>query len=166
MDTSEGAAGVGIWGRLGRELGLVLGLSVVWALGWNAVAPGGVSLFEPIPTRASRDPRFIDHATAEQLWREQRVLFVDVRNLAAWNQGRIPHAVYLPFDQLGEAWDREGTRLLNAPELILYCDGPHCDLADRLSTQLNSFGIEQIRIYEGGWGAWYASGLPRETGPR
>lgn len=166
MDRAQSSSGGAIWGRLGRELALVLGLSTVWAVGWNAVAPGGVSLLEPIPARAGRDPRFIDHATAAQLWREQRVLFVDVRNLAAWNQGRIPRAVYLPFDQLGEAWDREGARLLAAPELILYCDGPHCDLADRLSTQLASFGLAHIRIYEGGWGDWYASGLPRETGPR
>ena len=152
------------WRRLGRETGIVLALSLVWALGFNAVSPRGVSLLEPIPTRAERDPRFIDHATAEQLWREQRALFVDVRNLAAWNLGRIPRAVYVPFDQLGEAWEREGVRLLEAPELILYCDGPHCDLADQISTRLAESGVERerIRIYEGGWETWYASGLPRE----
>jgi rhodanese-related sulfurtransferase len=159
-------APVAPWGRLGREAGLVLALSVVWALGWNAFAPNGVGLFEPIPSRAERDRRFIDHATAEQLWREQRVLFVDVRNLAAWNLGRIPGAVYLPFDQLGEAWTREGVRLWQAPELILYCDGPHCDLAVRMSAKLAGFGCERIRIYEGGWESWYASGLPREPDRR
>ncbi len=150
------------WQRLLRELGLVLGLSVCWAVGWNALAPGGIALFEAVPARATADPRFIDHALAEQLWREQRVLFVDVRNLAAWNLGHIPGAVYLPFDQLGEAWSREGVRLVQASELILYCDGPHCDLADRLSTTLAQFGCERIRIYEGGWEYWYAAQLPRE----
>jgi rhodanese-related sulfurtransferase len=162
-------APVAPWGRLGREAGLVLALSIVWALAWNALAPDGVGLFEPIPSRAARDRRFIDHATAERLWREQRVLFVDVRNLAAWNLGHIPRAVYVPFDDLGAAWEREGARLLQASqasELILYCDGPHCDLAVRLSKTLAGFGCERIRIYEGGWESWYASGLPREPDRR
>lgn len=166
MSDSNAVAAAGRGGRLGREAGLILALGLLWALGFNAVSPRGVSLLEPIPARAERDPRFIDHATAERLWREGRVLFVDVRNLAAWNLGHIPRAVYLPFDQLGEAWTREGARLLEAPELILYCDGPHCDLADRMSRTLAGFGCERIRIYEGGWEYWYAAGLPREPDRR
>lgn len=149
--------------RCVREAGMILALAVVWGLCWNALDPRGVALGEPIPPRSATDPRFIDHATAVELWRDSpQTVFIDVRNIAAWNAGHIPGATHLPSDRFAEAWAGLADRLRPEDDLVLYCDGPHCDLALQMLGRLRELGYLRLRVYEGGWQAWYASGLQRE----
>jgi len=153
--------------RLVTEGGLILGLAACWGLVWNALDPQGVALGQSIPSRASTDPSYIDHATAARLWRDSRTtVFVDVRNLAGWRNGHIPGAVHLPGNRLGEALDRLGSRLGLTDDLVLYCDGPHCDVARHTRVRLQGLGYRRVRVYEGGWESWYASGLQRAQGDR
>ena len=146
-----------------REAGLILGLAVVWGLVWNALDPQGVALDDPIPPRSATDPRYIDHPTAERLWRgSPDTVFVDVRNDAGWNNGHIPGSLHLPFDRYGAAWGDLAARLRPGDDIVVYCDGPHCDLALQMLDRLRELGYMRLRVYEGGWQTWYASGLERE----
>ena len=149
------------------EAGLILGLAGGWGLVWNALDPQGVVLGQPIPSRASVDPSHIDHATAARLWRDSPgTVFVDVRNLAGWRNGHIPGAVHLPADRFGVALERLGDRLGVEDDLVLYCDGPHCDIARHTRVRLQRLDYRRVRVYEGGWETWYASGLQRAQGDR
>ena len=135
------------------EAGLILGLAGGWGLVWNALDPQGVVLGVPIPARASVDPSYIDHATAERLWRDSR---------GASRSG----AVHLPADRFGVALERLDDRLGVEDDLVLYCDGPHCDIARHTRVRLQRLDYRRVRVYEGGWETWYASGLQRAQGDR
>lgn len=141
--------------------------TLAWALAWNACDPQGVALGAPLPPRADSDPSYLDHAAAAGLWRDSPgTVFVDVRHLAAWRQGHLPGALHLPADDFDVAWLRVGARLRPDDDLVLYCDGPHCDIARHTRDRLSGLGFRRIRIYEGGWMEWHASGLDRATGDR
>ena len=136
--------------------------ALVWAVGWNAVDPRGLALGRPLPRRAGSDARYLTHAEAGERFRDGRAVFVDVRPLAAWRQGRIPSAVHLPADDFGAAYARMGSRLPLSEELVLYCDGPHCELADRTWPKLQSLGYVRCLVYEGGWEEWVGHHGPEE----
>jgi rhodanese-related sulfurtransferase len=142
----------------------VLAGTLGWALAWNACDPQGLALATPLPRRAANDPSYVDHATAARLWRESpATVFVDVRHRAAWRQGHLPGAIHLPAEGFDEAWLRVGARLRPTDDLVLYCDGPHCDIARHTRDRLVGLGFQRVRIYEGGWMDWHASGLERAT---
>lgn len=151
-------------GQALREAAGIVGLAVAWALGWNAIDPRGIRLDRPIPRRADSDGRFLTHAQATERFHRGQSVFVDVRNLAAWRVVHIPSAIHLPADTFGDAWARHGARLDPGDELILYCDGPHCDLAARLVPRFEGLGFRRVKVYEGGVEEWVAGRQPVASG--
>lgn len=132
--------------RVLRQLAAILGLALLPALvsgaiqlQWNAEEPlekGEVKL------------------ETVQTWGE-RVLWVDARSKAKYDEEHIPGALPLNEDNWNtllphflDAWDPD-------VPVVVYCDGGSCELskavADRLHRELK---IEKVFVLKGGWSAW------------
>ncbi len=146
------------------ESAAILALSAVWGLGWNAVDPRGVALGRPLPRRAETDPRYLPHARARELYFASRAVFADVRSRAGYERGHIPGALHLPAEAFAEAFGRVGARFRPEDEIVLYCDGPSCTIADSVVPKLLAAGFHRVRIYEGGIEEWAARGEQVRTG--
>lgn len=87
------------------------------------------------------------------------LLLLDARPEAEYRAGRIRGAVNTPPDEL-EA------RLHVLPlerEIVVYCRGPWCTLADDVVERLRALGYQAHRLGPG-LPDWRAAGLPVETG--
>jgi len=48
--------------------------------------------------------------------------------------------------------------------LVCYCDGPPCDLGERLAYELQGWGFTRVAVYQGGMADWRKRGGPVEKG--
>jgi len=83
------------------------------------------------------------------------VLLLDVRPEEEFRAGHIAGAVSVPLERLG----RELRRLPRDQEIVAYCRGPYCVLADRAVELLRAKGRPARRFAEG-FPEWRAAGLP------
>ena len=85
------------------------------------------------------------------------VIVLDVRPADEYAAGHIAGARSIPLSELQ-------TRLKELPkrhEIVAYCRGPYCVLADEAVAFLRSHGLRAFRFDEG-FPEWKASGLPVE----
>lgn len=82
---------------------------------------------------------------------------LDVRNTAAWSQGRIPGAVHLPTAELA-ARAAEIVPDLEAA-VVVYCWGPGCNGSTRAALALSQLGYTNVRELIGGFEYWAREGL-------
>jgi rhodanese-related sulfurtransferase len=85
------------------------------------------------------------------------VILLDVRPAEEYAAGHIAGARSVPLNELQ-------TRLKELPktrEIVAYCRGPYCVLADEAVALLRSHGLRAFR-FEQGFPEWKASGLPVE----
>ena len=92
----------------------------------------------------------------------ERLVLVDVRNAAAWDQGHIPGAVHLPAgqipDRLGQLPPPE-----DDPDLVVYCWGPGCNGSTKAALALTLAGYRHVREMIGGFEYWVREGLAVQT---
>lgn len=98
----------------------------------------------------------VDAATGRKLLDDQSVTWVDVREPAEWQHGRIPGAVLVPLNRLLVS-PREHLR---GDRVLFYCEqGIRSAVACEIAA---SIGMEQIYNLEGGIQDWIAQGHPVE----
>lgn len=100
--------------------------------------------------------------TAELLRRlhDETVVVIDVRPELEYRQGHIPNALSLPLSTLAE-------RVHELPrdrEVVAYCRGPYCVLADEAVQLLRHHGFP-VRRLSAGFPEWRAAGYPSATEP-
>jgi len=93
------------------------------------------------------------------LMEQGEVVVFDVRPPEEFDQGHIPGAVSVPFDQL-EARLRS---LPEGTEVVAYCRGPYCVLAPQAVELLRDRGFRARRL-EDGMPEWRLAGLPVAVG--
>jgi rhodanese-related sulfurtransferase len=91
---------------------------------------------------------------AERL-RTGTVLVLDVRPEEDFRAGHIAGAVSIPLERLTQ----ELRRLARGKEIVAYCRGPYCVLADRAVDILRAKG-RRARRFTDGFPEWRAAGLP------
>lgn len=84
-------------------------------------------------------------------------IVLDVRNDAAWGQGRIPGAVHVPTADLTARAelvipDRDAA-------VVVYCWGPGCNGSTRAALALSRLGYSNVRELIGGFEYWAREGL-------
>jgi ArsR family transcriptional regulator len=92
-----------------------------------------------------------------RLMDEGRVTVLDVRPAEEFLAGHIPGAISAPLEELEHRLDQ----LPADREVILYCRGPYCLLADQAAQLLSERGIPSLRMPEG-VPEWEAGGRPLE----
>jgi rhodanese-related sulfurtransferase/predicted transcriptional regulator len=97
----------------------------------------------------------VDAATLLRRLAEDDVIVLDVRPPDEYRAGHIPGARSIPVGELA-------TRLHELPadrEIVAYCRGPYCVLADEAVALLRARGYRAARLEEG-LPDWRAAGLP------
>ncbi len=98
---------------------------------------------------AFRDQRYkFKTITAEELekWlREGEVILIDARSVPEYDAGHLPGAISIPPDALADAL----AALPTDKQIVVYCRGPHCVLADDALAVLSEKGYRVARLEEG-----------------
>lgn len=79
-----------------------------------------------------------------------RFVLLDVRSPQAFKQGHLPGAINLPHRKISH---RTIADLPSVELYVVYCNGPHCNGADRAALQLASLGYSVKKMIGGieGW---------------
>jgi len=155
--------------RFFAEAGLIAGLSVV--LGLFSHVPlirlflrGGLS---PglISTETGPGIILITLAEAEDLFAGGQGAFIDARSRKDFSTGHIPAAKNLPFEEAkGKAIVEVAAGIPRGKAVVIYCSGKDCSTGLALAVLLRDQGLEEVRVFMGGWDEWIAAGLPTEQG--
>jgi rhodanese-related sulfurtransferase len=102
----------------------------------------------------------IDTARAKTLF-DSSAIFVDVRNDADWEAGRIPGAVHLDLDR---ALTEASLRAVARPDqaVVMYCNGTKCPRSSQAAAVAVGWGFRQVFYYRLGFPDWQAAGYPVE----
>lgn len=85
------------------------------------------------------------------------VIVLDVRPESEYKTGHIAHALSIPIDQLSKRLKE----LPKSTEIVAYCRGPFCVLADEAVVLLTKAGYKVTRLEEG-FPEWQLQELPVE----
>ena len=94
------------------------------------------------------------------------VIVLDARDPEDFREGHVPGAKSLPYDEFSEdsalvlqdiAFDRE---------VITYCEGMNCSLAEDIADLLIEMGYMDVKVFAGGWEEWLENVMPvaKESG--
>lgn len=89
---------------------------------------------------------------------DQSVIIIDVRPTQEYRQGHIAGARSAPVEQI----DRLLAELPRDRDIIAYCRGPYCVLADEALAVLRRHGFRTLRLRDG-YPEWQAAGYPTEV---
>lgn len=95
------------------------------------------------------------------------VRFLDARGIeGVYETGHIAGALHLPYEGIAE-WSAAFDEVVNGPTnlwVVVYCGGGDCDESKNVRVELSKYGFESVFIFEDGYPAWEAAGLPTATG--
>lgn len=94
--------------------------------------------------------------------RNKKNIFIDVRESRRFKYGRIPGAVNLPLNEIENLSSVVIEKLKKSPNVILYCFGESCDLAESAAVILYRKGVRNLNVYFAGWSEWKSCALPVE----
>jgi len=103
----------------------------------------------------------LESVNSQQLFeriQEGKVLVLDVRPQREYEAGHIATARSVPHDRLLERL----STLPNNKEIIAYCRGPLCAMADDAVKLLHEHGY-RVKRFEEGYPEWEKKGMPVET---
>lgn len=95
----------------------------------------------------------VDLAYVRRAVETQRAVLVDARSEEQYLYGHIDSAINIPVDapQLAALIEEYG---IKNRQVIAYCAGSYCDMAERLAEKLRAAGCRNVKIYPGGWEEW------------
>ena len=150
-------------GSLIQRVVLILAVGCGLGLLSNAISPKGIALVTP-PKKVPQPDEFISLQKAHELWNGGGAFFLDARQPADFEAGHIGNALNLPVEEFGEYFPKVAAMFAPDSELVVYCDGPECELSHRLVSQLQQLGYTRIHILFNGWTVWREAGYPSEIG--
>jgi len=90
--------------------------------------------------------------------RDREALFVDIRELDEWTEGRIPGAIHIPRGNLESRIERAAPD--KAQPIVLYCSQGNRSAFG--AKTLGELGYENVVSLAGGYTEWKRNGLPTE----
>jgi rhodanese-related sulfurtransferase len=83
---------------------------------------------------------------------ERVALIVDARPTIKYNEGTVPGALNIPFQD----WEKRKGLLPNDKnsQLIFFCGGLKCDLSDKSAARAREMGYADVRTFAYGWPDW------------
>lgn len=93
---------------------------------------------------------------------DSNVVIIDARSPEEFDEGRVPSAINVPYDQLPEYYQQLITEIPLDALVVCYCQGPDCDFSHELATELRIMGFMNVVLFTGGWEHWEAAGYPIE----
>ena len=93
-------------------------------------------------------------------FREGKAVFVDVRSQASYQQGHIPGALNLPYDNFHERLPFIKKKSLPGCMVITYGDDKEFFVSADSAILLQDSGFKDIRVFRDGWPKWKEANLP------
>ena len=145
---------------------IIIGLSVGLALAFNATRPDRLPLVHDpeVAAQAAAQRGEISLADAVLLFESGKAVFVDAREAGEYEHGHIEGALSLDPLSFGQSFPALRELLEGATTVVTYCDGEYCELSRELAEQLESMGLQDVRVLKNGWTLWRDQGLPTATG--
>ncbi len=112
----------------------------------------------------SNQPLEIQYPTAKKFHDAGAAVFVDARSRAEYEEGHIPGAFHLDFDDVFETPDLAAKFDSRGKPIITYCGGGECELSRNLAFALIEGGHHRVLVFTGGTAVWTAEGQPLVTG--
>jgi len=106
-------------------------------------------------------PRLISLAQAYELYRN-KILFIDARDSAEFEDGHISGAINLPYFSIDEYIGRLD-KIDKSDPVVAYCEGADCDMSIRLGNELFARGYKKVFVFFGGWEEWEKAKYPVVT---
>jgi rhodanese-related sulfurtransferase len=116
----------------------------------------GLMLLWPMIQRG-RAGGSVSTTQAVQLMNHEDAVIVDVRPLASFQTGHIPHSRNIPLAEITEKADK----LPKDKPILVACD--RGQIAVGAAAKLRKAGLERVMVIEGGINAWLGAGLPTST---
>jgi len=155
--------------QAGWQLPLMIITACILAIGTNQLRSEGIPLVgnqseQARLADASGESLVIGKDEAWRLFQNKTALFLDARTQGQYAEGHIRGALNLPWQEADRYFMDLAERIDNAPIIITYCDGVHCDLSHKLALFLKKMGFENVRVLVNGWTVWQQAGLPTVAG--
>ena len=114
---------------------------------------------------AARRRGMIGLGQARALHADPAVVFVDARYEADFRGGHIAGAWSLPPEAFANgAIPDLVSQVSRDATIVVYCKNSNCDAAVLVTLRLTEFGFGRSVVFEDGYDAWVAAGLPVATG--
>lgn len=161
------AAKAGLFQNDWVRAGLIVILAAALGLTTNAFSrkPVPVLASDGPGARPEKGPRVSASDVAAAL-KSTGVLFLDVRDAAAFAKEHPAGAVNLPITQFLDSLTSQNVPALmaSAKKVVLVCDGEDCSASDRAYKDLAALKHPNLKVLEGGWAAYTKAGLPTVKG--
>ena len=129
----------------------------------NVLSPGRIAwITPPKPVLATADE--ISLAEAEVLWRSGSGFFLDARAPLDYAAGHIANALSLPAEAFARHYPAIAPMLARDSMIVVYCDGPRCELSHELLGRLRELGYAKTRVLVNAWTIWRQAKLPTTSG--
>lgn len=148
----------------------ILFCAILLAGGVNLLRPDGIDWLRQSKTisgtasKADVATTRISIETAFEAFQTKRAVFLDARNPEIYDEAHIPGAINIPPEQFEVDAEPFINRVPPNQEVILYCDGPGCHLAETLAELMLEVGYEKLTLFTDGWQGWSEKELPIASG--
>jgi rhodanese-related sulfurtransferase len=88
------------------------------------------------------------------------VIFIDSRIADQYQAGHIPGALNIPGTEISLLKSDVINKFKESPAIVVYCNGEACPLAAAAAQSLVNLGLDNVKLYAGGWPEWHSCGLP------
>ncbi len=160
--------------KTAKEIGIILGISIVAAFAVNSFSPAGIALVgqwdtaQGVVTANAKNDIVIEGIEvgtvdqARKLYDSGDYIFVDARSRDDFEEGHIKGAVSLPVGQFEEKIAAFMERYPPEASIVTYCSGRTCLDSHHLAEFLMDFGYDKIGVFIDGFPGWAAEGHPIE----
>jgi len=145
------------------QIPMILLVAMCIGLVFNHFRTNGLPPFCPWPpTPPDPDNLNISIIEADQLFQQNKAVFLDARPVELYNKGHIKGALSLPWQNVNEQFINVAEKIPEGVAIITYCDGPVCDLSHKLAEFMIENQFEDVHILVNGWTLWKENNLPIE----
>lgn len=116
---------------------------------------------EQVSPEAISGATTIDTTTAKHLF-DHGAVFIDVRNDADWEVGRIPGALHMDLEHTLTTERLSAAVPDKAQGVVMYCNGPKCLRSSAATAKAVAWGFTTVYYYRLGFPAWQGAGYPVE----
>jgi len=153
-----------------KQAVFILLCAIVLAALINFIRPDGIAWIRhiaPAPeaiTSANATVTTISLKAALKAFETHSAVFIDPRNPENYDHAHIPGALNVPPEQFEVNAEPFMNQIPPDLEVILYCDGPECHLAETSAELMHEAGYETLTLFGDGWQGWQKENLPTASG--
>jgi rhodanese-related sulfurtransferase len=142
--------------RIAFQITIIICLSIICGLTYNALSGSGISLiYEPLTLESGA---ILTIKQTARLLNEGQTLFVDTRYRDEFERGHLKNAVNLPANSSRDKIMSFFEKIPKDQQIVTYCSSRACNSSRRLAGFLTYLGYTKVFIYLEGFEEWELKG--------